>query len=83
MRQCGHVGEIAAQYGLAVSGFASTPFNVAVGGTDLTLTQSNYATYWSRRIHPVPVLRQVLHSRDHVERFLRGLRVAHRLHPTA
>ena len=32
---------------------------------------------------PVAVLRQVLHSREHVERFLRGLRVAHRLHPTA
>jgi len=41
------IGEIAAQHGLAVSGFASTPFNVAVGGTDFALTQSNYATYWS------------------------------------
>ena len=41
------VGEIAAQYGLAVSGFASTPFDVAVGGTDFALTQSNYGTYWS------------------------------------
>jgi subtilase family serine protease len=41
------IGEIAAQHGLAVSGFASTPFNVAVGGTDFALTQSNYSTYWS------------------------------------
>jgi subtilase family serine protease len=41
------VGEIAATHGLAVSGFASTPFNVAVGGTDFALTQSNYSTYWS------------------------------------
>ena len=41
------VGEIAAQYGLAVSGFASTPFNVAVGGTDFALTQSDVATYWA------------------------------------
>ena len=40
--------EVAAQYGLAVSGFASTPFNVAVGGTDLMLTQSNVSTYWSQ-----------------------------------
>ena len=42
-----NAGEIAAQYGLAVSGFASTPFNVAVGGTNLNFTSANYATYWS------------------------------------
>jgi hypothetical protein len=41
------IGEIAAQYGLAVSGLASTPFNVAVGGTDFAITSSNYSTYWS------------------------------------
>ena len=35
-----------AQYGLQVSGFASTPFNVAVGGTDF-YDFSNPATYWS------------------------------------
>ena len=39
--------EVAAQHGLAVSGFASTPFNVAVGGTDLSFNQNNYTTYWS------------------------------------
>jgi len=40
-------GETAAQYGLAVSGFASTPFNVAVGGTDFDVNASNALTYWS------------------------------------
>jgi|HubBroStandDraft_6_1064221.scaffolds.fasta_scaffold10401_3 subtilase family serine protease len=38
--------EVSAQYGLAVSGFGSTPYNVAVGGTDfndLTTTSK----YWS------------------------------------
>ena len=39
-------GSAAAQYGLAVSGFESTPYNVSVGGTDfndLTTTSS----YWN------------------------------------
>jgi len=40
------VGEAAAQYGLAVSGTASTPFNVAVGGTDFN-DVSNWSQYWS------------------------------------
>jgi hypothetical protein len=40
-------GETAAQYGLAVSGLASTPFNVAVGGTDFNDT-SSFSTYWSQ-----------------------------------
>ena len=38
--------DVSAQYGLAVSGFGSTPYNVAVGGTDfndLTTTSK----YWS------------------------------------
>ncbi len=35
-----------AKYGLQVSGFASTPYNVAVGGTDFN-DFSNPATYWS------------------------------------
>jgi hypothetical protein len=39
-------GETAAQYGLAVSGLASTPFNVAVGGTDFNDT-SSFSTYWN------------------------------------
>ena len=36
-----------AEFGLQVSGFASTPYNVAVGGTDFN-DLSNPATYWSR-----------------------------------
>src|SRR5579863_6585362 len=39
-------GAAAAKYGLAVNGFGSTPYNVAVGGTDFNdLTTT--ATYWS------------------------------------
>jgi hypothetical protein len=39
---------VSATHGLGVSGFASTPYNVAVGGTDFadSATGSN-ATYWS------------------------------------
>jgi len=41
-------GNSEAAYGIAVSSFASTPYNVAVGGTDFsdTYTGSN-STYWS------------------------------------
>jgi subtilase family serine protease len=39
-------GVAAAQNGLAVSGLASTPFNVAVGGTDFNDVNS-WSTYWS------------------------------------
>jgi subtilase family serine protease len=38
--------EAAAQYGLAISGFASTPFNVAVGGTDFG-DVNNWSQYWN------------------------------------
>jgi subtilase family serine protease len=39
-------GDVGAQYGLGVSGFASTPYNVAVGGTDFNdLTTTS--TYWN------------------------------------
>jgi subtilase family serine protease len=38
--------EDAAQNGLAVSGNASTPFNVAVGGTDFN-DYNNWSPYWS------------------------------------
>jgi subtilase family serine protease len=47
-----NVGQFAALYGLAVNGFASTPFNVAVGGTDLNLTSTNIATYWTQTNTP-------------------------------
>ena len=39
---------IAATHGIGVSGFASTPYNVAVGGTDFADTYQNVvSTYWS------------------------------------
>lgn len=42
-----------AQYGLMVSGFASTPYNVALGGTDFNdLTDAS--TYWSSTNAPPP-----------------------------
>jgi len=34
-------------YGLAVSGFASTPYNVSVGGTDFDQTPATASKYWS------------------------------------
>lgn len=39
--------ESGAVYGLAVSGFASTPYNVAVGGTDFDQTPATAPNYWS------------------------------------
>ena len=36
---------LTASKGLAVSGFASTPYNIAVGGTDFQLSQSNFTQY--------------------------------------
>ena len=44
-------GKAAAQYGLAVSGTASTPFNVAVGGTDFG-DANNWPQYWSTTNNP-------------------------------
>jgi subtilase family serine protease len=38
--------ETSAVHGLAVSGFASTPFNISVGGTDFD-DKTNPATYWN------------------------------------
>ncbi|HKS82021.1 MAG TPA: Ig-like domain repeat protein [Candidatus Acidoferrales bacterium] len=39
-------GDVGTQFGLAVSGYASTPYNVAVGGTDFNdLTTT--ASYWN------------------------------------
>ncbi len=41
-------GDDAAYYGITVSGFASTPYNVAVGGTDFGDTYAGTtSTYWS------------------------------------
>jgi hypothetical protein len=39
-------GPYGAQYGLSVSGLASTPYNTAVGGTDLNWNASE-STYWN------------------------------------
>ncbi len=46
---CDDDADPTAQYGLAVSGFASTPYNIAVGGTDFDLLSlaDNFATYVS------------------------------------
>lgn len=41
----------AAQYGLSVSGFSSTPYNVAVGGTDFN-DLTNASTYWGSNSTP-------------------------------
>ncbi len=37
---------VAAQFGAAISGTASTPFNVAMGGTDFD-DANNFSTYWN------------------------------------
>jgi hypothetical protein len=44
---CDYYTDVAAQYGLGVSGIASTPFNVAVGGTDFNVTASTASNYWA------------------------------------
>jgi hypothetical protein len=45
---CDFPGPFASHGGLAVNGIASTPFNVAAGGTDFDVTAANYAsTYWN------------------------------------
>lgn len=36
-----------ASKGLAVNGFASTPYNIAVGGTDFDQSGSTFANYWN------------------------------------
>jgi hypothetical protein len=41
-----------AQNGLAVNGFASTPYNVAVGGTDFAVNVSNPTPYWGTTNDP-------------------------------
>jgi hypothetical protein len=41
-----------AENGLTVSGYASTPFNTAVGGTDLYGTFLNHSAYWNTTNDP-------------------------------
>lgn len=45
-------GYAVASYGLQVSGFASTPYTVAVGGTDFYATYASPDTYWSATNSP-------------------------------
>jgi Pro-kumamolisin, activation domain/Bacterial Ig-like domain (group 3) len=44
--------ELAAVDGLAVSGFASTPYNVALGGTDFNQTPATAPNYWNATNDP-------------------------------
>ena len=70
-------GYSVASFGLAVNGIASTPFNVAAGGTDFDITPANYQnTYWDTTNSTVGgatyggirvCLRQVLHPGNHLE----------------
>src|SRR5215472_147761 len=48
---CDQGSGMAAQFGLAVNGIGSTPFNVAVGGTDFN-DATNPQTYWSLSNNP-------------------------------
>ena len=42
-------GSTAASHGIGVSGWSSTPYNVAVGGTDFSdVLNGNASTYWNR-----------------------------------
>ena len=43
----GQTAPYGAEFGLAVSGTSSTPYNVAVGGTDLNWANNSGTTYWS------------------------------------
>ncbi len=43
----GSPGNAGAQYGLTVSGMSSTPFDLAVGGTDFDQIDNNPALYWN------------------------------------
>ena len=51
---CDSSGTSPAQFGLAVNGSASTPHNIAVGGTDFDYPSSNPAPYWSSTNAPTP-----------------------------
>ena len=49
--------ESLAQYGLAVNGLASTPWTIAVGGTDFDALPSNFSTYASTGLGNAPYYR--------------------------
>ena len=62
-----NTGIDAAQYGLNVVGNASTPFNVAVGGTDFN-DVNTWSTYWSSSNNTDhPGLCHVVYSRNGLE----------------
>ena len=62
-----------ATHGIGVSGFASTPYNVAVGGTDFSDdAERHHQPYWSHDQHRDLRLGDVLYPRNSVERLLRG-----------
>ena len=64
--------EANATHGIGVSGFASTPYNVAVGGTDYGDTYAGTnSTYWNATNSRNLWIGHVLCSRDSLERFLR------------
>jgi subtilase family serine protease len=42
---CDNPANTSANYGLAVSGLASTPYSIAVGGTDYDVLPANFSTY--------------------------------------
>ncbi|MFZ0883463.1 MAG: S53 family peptidase, partial [Candidatus Acidiferrales bacterium] len=44
----------AAQYGLSVSGLSSTPYNVAVGGTDFNQITTDPSLYWNSSTNNTP-----------------------------
>ena len=68
-----------ATHGIAVSGFASTPYNIAVGGTDFGDTAAgSTASYWNATNTHLLRLGQELHPRDPLERLLRQLADRHR-----
>ena len=59
-------------HGIGVSSFASTPYNVAVGGTDFADTsQHTNGTYWGPSNSADLRFGPLLHSGDPLERFLR------------
>ena len=44
-----------AQYGLSVNGFASTPYNVSVGGTDFN-DLNNFSPFWNTQTNDTPTI---------------------------
>ena len=66
-------GRSSATHGIGVSAYASTPYNVAVGGTDFSDTvDGTNGNYWSTTNTSTYGSAFVLHSGNSVERFLRG-----------